>query len=124
MKKKAQLEKDLPHIGNIARGLMKEKRITHRKLGRLVGWHTTTVTMMLKRRNWSVAELLTVGKVLGTDLFKYFYPVPPVALVPITDLEAARNEVAALKNEMKTKDDELLKLRTENTLMREMMKRD
>lgn len=124
MKKKAQLDKELPHIGNIARALMKEKRITHRKLGRNLGWHTTTVTMMLKRRNWSVAELLLVGKVLQTDLFKYFYPVPPVPLVPVTDLEAARNELDVLKAEMKIKDEELLKLRTENNVLREMMKRN
>ncbi len=123
MKKRAQLEKDLPHIGEIVRKLMKEKRITHRRLGRVNGWHTSTVTMMLKRRNWSIAELLLTGKVLQTDLLKYFYPVPPVPQVPVTDLEAARSELDALKTEMKLKDEELLKLRTENNVLREMIKK-
>jgi len=122
MKKKATLEKDMLHIGTIVRAIMKEQRVTHRKLGRMLGWHTTTVTMMLKRRIWSIAELVQVGKALNSDLLKYFYPVPPVPVVPVTELEAAKQENENLKKELAEKNEELFKLRTENALFREMMK--
>lgn len=122
MKKSAILEKGLPETGKIVRAIMKEQRVTHRALAKKLGWNTTTITMMLKRRIWTIAELLEVGKALNHDLLKYFYPVPPEPMLPKTELEAALKENENLKAEIKTKDEELLKLRTENNVLREVMK--
>jgi hypothetical protein len=77
----------------------------------------------LKRRTWNIAELLMVGKALNTDLLKYYYPVPPVPVVPVTELENAQKEIETLKAEAKTNADELLKLRTENAVLREVMQK-
>lgn len=121
MKKSATLDKGYPEIGVIVRGLMKEQRITQRKLGKMLGWHSTTISLMLTRKIWTIAELLQVGGALKHDLLKYYYPVPPAPVVPAADLETAQQEMANLKAEMKTKDDELLKLRTENNVLRDVM---
>lgn len=123
MKKTASLDKNQPDIGVIVRAIMKDQRVTQRKLGKMLGWHSTTVNQMLKRRIWTIAELLMVGKALNTDLLKYFYPVPPVPVVPVTELENAQKEIEALKTEAKTNADELLKLRTENAVLREIMQK-
>ena len=120
MKRKADMMKGLPEIGKIVRGIMKEQRVTHRKLGKMLGWNTTTITLMLKKVIWSNAELVQVGRALDTDLLKYYYPVPPEPVVPASQLEAARTEIESLKNELKMKDEELLKLRTENNVLREV----
>ena len=120
-KKNATLDKSYPAINEIVRGLMKDQRMTQRKLGKMVGWHNTTINGMLKRRTWNIAELLVIGKALNTDLLSYYYPVPPAPVVPATDLQSAQEEIERLKADMKTKDDELLKLRTENAVLREVM---
>ncbi len=120
MKRKADMMKGLPEIGKIVRGIMKEQRVTHRKLGKMLGWNTTTITLMLKKVIWSNAELVQVGLALDTDLLKYYYPVPPEPVVPASHLESARTEIESLQNELKMKDEELLKLRTENNVLREV----
>lgn len=120
MKRKADLMKGLPEIGKIVRGIMKEQRLTHRKLGKMLGWNTTTITLMLTKVIWTNAELVLVGRALNTDLLKYYYPVPPQPMVPATELEAAHQQVQHLQTELMLKDAELLKLRTENAVLREV----
>lgn len=119
--KSAKLDKSYPEIGVIVRGIMKDQRMTQRKLGKMLGWHNTTISLMLKRRIWNVAELLEVGGALKTDLLKYFYPVPPEPMVPLAQLQEAQNRIEALNTELKNNADELLKLRTENSVLREVV---
>jgi len=120
-KKSAKLDKSYPHIGEIVRGIMKDQRVTQRKLGKTIGWHNTTINQMLKRRTWDIAELLEVGKALKTDLLKYFYPVPPVPVVPVTELNAAKEENENLKKELVGKNKEQVKKRPGNGPVREEM---
>lgn len=119
-KRYALLGKGDPDITVVVRGIMKDQRITQRKLAKMVGWHFTTINTMLKRQTWNIAELLTVGKAFNHDLLQYFYPVPPEPQVPLSKHDALQKELNALKAELKTKDEELLKLRTENNVLREV----
>ena len=119
-KKNATLAKTYPDITLIVRGLLKEQRVTQRKLAKMLGWNHSTINQMLKRRTWNIAELLEVGKALQTDLLKYYYPVPPQPMVPGAELEAARQQIQQLQNELTLKEAELLKLRTEKNVLREV----
>jgi hypothetical protein len=83
---------------------------------------------MLKKKIWTNAELVQMSRALKHDLLHYYYPTPPEPLVPISVLNAEKETTAALqtelselKAELKTKDEELLILRTENALMREVL---
>lgn len=119
-KRYAILGKKDPDITVIVRQLMKEQHLTQRKLGKMVGWHYTTINAMLKRQTWNIAELLAVGKALNHDLLQYFYPTPPEPQVPLSKHHALQKELDDLKAELKTKEEELLKLRTENAVLREV----
>ena len=120
-KRYAILGKKDPDITVIVRQLMKEQHITQRKLGKMVGWHYTTINAMLKRQTWNIAELLVVGKALNHDLLQYYYPTPPEPQVPVSRLKAAEETIAALQHQLSEQETELLKLRTENALMREVL---
>ena len=118
-KKFARLGKTDFDITVVVRKIMKEQHVTQRKLGKMLGWRHTTINAMLKRPTWNIAELLAVGKALNHDLLKYFYAVPPDAQVT-EQLQAAQKQIEILQAELKTKDEELLKLSTENTVLREV----
>ncbi len=100
-KKNATLGKDYPDINVIVRAIMKEQRMTQRKLGKLVGWHNTTINQMLKKRTWNIAELLEIGKALNTDLLKYFYPVPAEPMVEEAKLNEALAKITLLEEELR-----------------------
>ncbi len=100
-RKNATLGKNYPDINVIVRAIMKEQRMTQRKLGKLVGWHNTTINQMLKRRTWNIAELLEIGKALNTDLLKYFYPVPPEPMVAEAKLSEALAKITLLEEELR-----------------------
>ncbi|MES2619643.1 MAG: hypothetical protein V4615_02245 [Bacteroidota bacterium] len=119
-KKFAKLGKDATNITLVVRKLMKEQHLTQRKLGKMLGWRHTTINAMLKRPTWNIAELLMVGKALNHDLLKYFYLVPPEAQVGVSQLQTAQTEIERLNAELKTAGEELLKLRTENKVLREV----
>lgn len=119
-KRYAILGKGDPDITVVVRGIMKDQRITQRKLAKMVGWHFTTINTMLKRQTWNIAELLAVGKALHHDLLQYYYPTPPEPQVPQSKHDALQKELDNLKDELRTKDEELLKLRTENNVLREV----
>ena len=118
-KKFAKLGKNDFDITVVVRKIMKEQHLTQRKLGKLVGWRHTTINAMLKRPTWNIAELLAVGKALNHDLLKYFYAVLPDAQA-VAQLQAAQKQIESLQAELKTKDEELLKLSTENKVLREV----
>lgn len=127
MKSLASKMKDLPDITPIVRGIMKEQRITQHRLAKQLGWSQTTITNMLKKIIWTNAELVQMSRALNHDLLQYYYPTPPEPQVPVSKLQAAeqtigtlQQEIEALKAELKTKDEELLKLRTENNVLREV----
>lgn len=128
MKSLASKMKDLPDITPVVRGIMKEQRITQLQLAKQLGWSQGTITKMLKKKIWTNAELVQMSRALKHDLLQYYYPTPPEPLVPISVLNAEKETTAALqtelselKAELKTKDEELLILRTENALMREVL---
>lgn len=121
MKKLASKMKDLPDIGAVVRKLLKEQHTTQRKLAKMLGWNSGTVSLLLKRKNWQVTELLPVGNALKHDLLQYYYPVPPEPQVPVSKLNAAEETIAALQKQLSEQETELLKLRTENALMREVL---
>jgi transcriptional regulator with XRE-family HTH domain len=128
MKSLASKMKDLPDITPVVRGIMKEQRITQLQLAKQLGWSQGTITKMLKKKIWTNAELVQMSRALKHDLLHYYYPTPPEPLVPISVLNAEKETTAALqtelselKAELKTKDEELLILRTENALMREVL---
>ena len=120
-KRYAILGKGDPDITVVVRGIMKDQRITQRKLAKMVGWHFTTIHTMLKRQTWNIAELLAVGKALNHDLLQYYYPTPPEAQVPVSRLNKAEETIATLQKQLSEQELELLKLRTENALMREVL---
>lgn len=127
MKRLSSRMKDLPDITPVVRGLMKEQRITQHQLAKQLGWSQGTITNMLKKKIWTNAELVQMGRALKHDLLQYYYPAPPEPHVPVSQLNKAEETIVALqtdidnlKAELKTKDEELLKLRTENAVMREV----
>ena len=113
--------KDLPDMGAVVRQLLKEQHSTQRKLAKTLGWNSGTISLLLKRKNWQVTELLQVGKALNHDLLQYYYPTPPEPQVPISQLKAAEETISALQKQLSEQELELLKLRTENALMREVL---
>lgn len=100
-RKNATLGKNYPDINVIVRGIMKEQRMTQRRLGKLVGWHNTTINQRLKKRTWNIAELLEIGKALNTDLLKYFYPVPAEPMVEEVKLTEALAKITLLEEELR-----------------------
>jgi transcriptional regulator with XRE-family HTH domain len=121
MKKLSSKIKTLPDIAAVVRGLMKEQRVTQRKLAKQLGWSQGSIVNLLQKTIWTNAELVQMGKALNHDLLQYYYPTPPEPQVPISQLKAAEETIAALQRKLSEQELELLKLRTENTLMREVL---
>lgn len=121
MKKLSSNIKTLPDIAAVVRGLMKEQRVTQRKLAKQLGWSQGTIVNLLKKEIWTNAELVQIGAALHHDLLQYYYPTPPEPQVPVSRLKAAEETIAALQHQLSEQETELLKLRTENALMREVL---
>ena len=121
MKKKNPFEKNLPDMGKQVKLLLKDRRMTQTQLAKKAGWHPTTVTNLLRRRNWHAADILLVGNILNYDLIQLLYPAPPPGMVPASTVEELVKEITEMKAEAIACREEMIKLRTENNLMKVLL---
>lgn len=100
MKRKSSLMKMLPDVGVKVKLLLLEKRISQADFSRRAGWSETTTTRLLKRRNWTVAQIKQVGLVLNTNLFIYYLPENAEGMVPAAMVHELTSEILELKNKL------------------------
>ena len=123
MKKKTINEKNLPDMPAFAHAAMKKKDMNRINLARKLAWSPSAVSLLFKRRNWSMAELIMVGKAIDHDLLQYLYPAPPEGTVPAALVHEATKEIADLKEELKNTMAQLLVLQGKYDLLKELMEK-
>lgn len=62
------------------RELMKEKKMTHKRLSRILRCDRSVVSRLLDTPDWLISEVQAVGTALGTNLFTIYAPVPDAIL--------------------------------------------
>ncbi len=72
MRRKKPIIKTLPDIGAEVKKLLRRDGMSYETFGRKCNWSRSTVCRLLKKRDWTMGELQTAGKVLNTDLLAYY----------------------------------------------------
>ena len=107
MKKKNPVEKNLPDIGKIVKNLLKEQRKNMAWFCKQTEWAKGTVSDMLKRKNWNIADLLYAGQILKKDLLQNYYPQAATATIAVSEFESLMKEKQKLESELSQANEEL-----------------
>lgn len=94
------------------RQLMKEKNITHLKLGKLLKTDRSVISRLLDTPDWLVSEMQAVGAALGTNLFTYYVPAPDT-----TAQEQLQQTITQLQQQLSERDKQLAEAHIENKIL-------
>lgn len=123
MKRKTLKDAKLPDFGKIAKREMKKLHMTQTALAKKCGWGKSAITDLFKKRNWTVGELLVIGRHINHDLVQYLYPTPPEGTVPaglVTQLQLELSEERTGRQEDR---ETIIKLKTEVALLKELLEK-
>jgi len=110
MKKKNSFEKKLPDIGKTVKAILKKKGLTQTALAKKAEWQPPTMTLLLNRRNWEIAELLLIGSILELDLLDYYRAAPTEPMLPANQVQQGLDRIQKLE-------DTIAKLQMEHKLL-------
>lgn len=115
------MKKKLFDIVPVVEAAMKKLYMNKTALARKCNWAPATITHLFKKRDWSVSELKMVGWAVNVDLVAYFLDSPTDGMVPASTVEEQEKEIAELKAAETACREEMIKLRTENDLMKVLL---
>jgi hypothetical protein len=64
----------------------------------MLGNNSGKVSLLLKRKNRQITEVLQVGSALHHEVLQYYYLTPPELQMPVGKLNAAKETIATLKS--------------------------
>ncbi len=115
------MKKKLFDIVPVVLAAMKKLYMNKAALARKCNWAPATITHLFKKRDWTISELKMVGWAVNEDLVAYFLDIPTDGMVPATTMQDLMKELSDLKATEIACHEKMVKLRTENDLMKVLL---